>query len=258
MPIEWSEDARAEFERWLTHRLPGDGFAVSAARERARVLVEAELEHAPQPVQTGELQHALARARLRAVALHSAPGEFARRINASALFTIVAVMPFVSLFVEMTIGLSKGLVFDPIPSFAHVLLIVAVPITAMITWSSARTETLGVVSDRIAFAHGATLAVAGVYFLAYVPHILLALFGILAFGLGFAALEPIACFPALVYLAVSMQRRSLTPARTRGAIWLGAALGLALFAAAEGVSLAHDGATVTHGALHPRDELGDF
>ena len=245
MPIEWSEDARAELAGWLIERLPGDGVAVSAERERARSLVEAELVGAPRPVQPADLRHAISRARLRHAALRSGRGGFLAALLESCLFFVVGLMPFISLLVELILRLSRDVAFDPLPSVAHVLLVCSVPVIAMFSWSATHAGPLRAVSSRIAFAHGVALAVAGVYCVAYVPHLPIAIFGIVLFGLGFAAVEPVVCFPTLLFLAARMTRGSLTPERTRKDLWLGAACGLALFALVEVLSLASGGATYT-------------
>lgn len=174
------------------------------------------------------------------------PGKRSARPGYGVLFFGI-VLPFITVVLEFLTGVCAGVLFDPYPTVAHVLLTLAVPGVNFWLWWSLRNpavpgggEKRAAVSARsrwrpspgwtTAFA-GAAIAVAGVYSLLLLPFSPLAVLGIAVYGLGFIPLSPFFAFFTGIYLFRQFRAangyRRLRPFRLGLA---GAMLALALLA----------------------------
>ncbi len=137
------------------------------------------------------------------------------------LLLLGVVMPGLTLAVELVTHMCADVLFDPIPSVFHGLLIALVPsanlwmILALRSGRSGQWRLLG-------WLNALVLGVAGYYMLLFLPFTPFALLGLLFFGFGALPLSPMSSFVTAILLRVRARRlvREL-PGRSLGSVWGG-------------------------------------
>lgn len=98
-------------------------------------------------------------------------------------------LPAAAILIELTTGWCAGAFFDPLPSFAHLLLVSTVPIVNLLVWMMLRS---GASAPRwLALAAGAAIAVAATYALLFLPILPIAVVAVLFFGIGLLPFAPL-------------------------------------------------------------------
>ena len=108
------------------------------------------------------------------------------------------ILPLLAFAVELASGLCASAFFDPIPTWGHALVVLAVPAINYLLWAAARRG--GPASPWLATAAGAAMAVAFVYTLIFLPLLPIAIVGILI-GLGVLPWSPVLSLIATAKLA---------------------------------------------------------
>jgi hypothetical protein len=116
-----------------------------------------------------------------------------------ALLTFGVILPVLAFVVELATGLCAGAFFDPIPTWAHGLAVLAVPAINYALWAAARRD--GPASPWLTVAAGAAMAISFVYALIFLPLLPISIIGILLLGLGFLPWAPALALIASVKLA---------------------------------------------------------
>lgn len=154
------------------------------------------------------------------------------------VFFFGILLPAIALVVELGSGMSASIYIDPIPSKLHIAMVAFVPLANLIlmigvqrNWVRGR-WLLGVIS-------GASIVIAALYALVYLPIAPIAVFGIVLLGLGFLALSPIFAFMGV--LVAHKWLHQLRGAQTRAiapGLVMGLLLGVLMVIFAEGPGLA--------------------
>lgn len=232
MALEWTEDARAEFDRWSKRRIRGEGLEASVARDRMRALVEAELANGPRPIEAGELRTALARAVFVAHARELEPNAGRRGFIDFCLLLLTAVVPALALLIEVSTQFCARHYVDFFPTYLHWALGVSAPFAASAAWRSVRQPSPRPRESWIAIWLGAAIPFTFLVFAASAPMTMIALAAIVFPPAGLV-LVPIACLPAQLLLASRFVTTSSDDERARRGLWLGVLLGTFFVVAAE-------------------------
>jgi hypothetical protein len=156
-----------------------------------------------------------------------AKGEPPARRPGSVLFFFGFILPLGTILFEFLTGACAAVLFDPLPTFAHVLLTLAVPLSNLWIWLCLR-ERAAARPVWMGLANGLSVGVALVYGLMLIPASPFAAIGVLFYGAGLVPLAPyLALFVAIVLgtrLAAKLQRR--LPPRW----WTGFGIGFAVLA----------------------------
>lgn len=137
-------------------------------------------------------------------------------------------LPVAAILIEVITGWCAGALFDPLPSFAHLLLASAVPIVNLLLWMLLRNDMAG--PKWVAVAGGAAIVVAGTYALLFLPILPIATIGILFLGVG---LLPFAPLFAMIATIRWMKRIDEWTVPIRRWVALGVGLGFLLLTAAD-------------------------
>ena len=107
-------------------------------------------------------------------------------------------LPALTLFVEVTTSMCAEVFFDPIPTVFHLLLVASLPIVNLVTaiWlKQGAPDSSGENLGRMMVANSIVMTVAMFYALIFLPLMPIAIFGVVAWGLGFLPLSPILAVP---------------------------------------------------------------
>lgn len=131
---------------------------------------------------------------------------------------------------ELVTGMCASTFFDPLPTWAHIALALAVPAANFALWLTLRGDA-AIDSRWLMLAGGAASAIAAAYTLVFLPLLPVAVIGILFFGLGFLPYGPIAA----MWVSIKQTKRLYWTIGGQGArrAWIGAALGLLAILAAD-------------------------
>jgi hypothetical protein len=144
-----------------------------------------------------------------------------------ALLFLGFILPLGTIIFEFFFGACAAVLFDPLPTFAHVVLTLAVPMSNLWIWLCLR-ESTPKQPLWMGLANGLSVGVALVYGLMLIPASPFAALGVLFYGLGLVPLSPyLALFVAIVLgtrFAGTLQRR--LPPRW----WTGFGIGFAVLA----------------------------
>ena len=131
------------------------------------------------------------------------------------------ILPLVTIGSELALGWCAEILFDPLPSWGHVVAVFLVPLgNGLLVWAGGRPGWPSV------FLAGVALGVAGVYALVFLPVVPLALFGLLL-GVGLLALAPLLAAIAGLLAARAVHHSSASGGARVRSFWLGAAAGMA-------------------------------
>jgi Vault protein inter-alpha-trypsin domain len=127
-----------------------------------------------------------------------------RRPRPPGGFLILAalVLPTVSILVEITTGICAEILFDPLPTFWHKVLVIAVPIANLLVIHALWRDD-GAYHRRLGIANGLAVAISTFYTILYLPITPIAIVAILYVGLG---LLPLAPMLSLIASAVCLRR----------------------------------------------------
>ena len=137
-------------------------------------------------------------------------GEAAVKRPGFALLFFGFILPLGTILFEFLTGACAAVLFDPLPTFAHVLLTLVVPLSNLWIWFCLRQST-STQPVWMGLANGLSVGVALVYGLMFIPATPFAAIGVLFYGAGLVPLSPyLALFVAIVLgtrLATTLQRR---------------------------------------------------
>jgi hypothetical protein len=113
-----------------------------------------------------------------------------RRRPGAWIVVFAVIYPAAVIAIELVWKLCASALFDPMPTFWHVLVVSFVPASNLLVFSHLRSDTPRH-SVWFAFANGAAIATAGLYTLLFLPVLPLAIVGI-PFGIGLLPFAPLA------------------------------------------------------------------
>jgi hypothetical protein len=119
-----------------------------------------------------------------------------------ALLMFGVVLPAITLAFEYFTGMCAALLFDPLPTVWHVLLVATVPLAGFLVWRAVRND--GTEQQaRLGWLNGFAFGVALAYALVYLPLTPFAIPGLIVYGIGLLPLAP------LLSLIATLQLRRL-------------------------------------------------
>jgi len=217
--IEWTETARRALDDYCARSkavLEGTGADANEVIEDLRRHVDEEVRAARLSVVTEEdIRRILTRVGEPGAQLEQKPPavppvmeqrDGKKRPGWLFLFWAI-VLPFGTLVFELVTGISAGVLFDPIPSWFHVLMVALVPAVNLWIWRAARHRDPRHVR-LLGWLGGAAVGVCAYYCLLYIPFTPFAAIAVLYLGLGLIPLSPYFAFVATVYGCVVYNRRS--------------------------------------------------
>jgi len=138
----------------------------------------------------------------------------------SLLFGVV--LPVITLAFEYFTGMCAALLFDPLPSVWHALLVASVPLANFLIWRAVRSEGIEEPA-RLGWLNGFAFGIGLVYALLYLPLTPFAIPGLIVYGIGLLPLAPL-----LSLIATLNFRQHLRGAHDPGfrlpGLWPGAGL----------------------------------
>jgi hypothetical protein len=137
------------------------------------------------------------------------------------LLSLGILLPLGTVIFEFLTGACAGVLFDPMPTLAHALLTLLVPVVSLAVWMAVRKgETRW--RRQLGWASGLSMGVSLVYALLFLPMSPFACIGVIFYGIGLLALAPIFSFIAAWRLRWHLGRAT---GRLPNA-WLGMGLGV--------------------------------
>lgn len=106
------------------------------------------------------------------------------------LLLLGIVLPAITILFELLTGISAGVLFDPLPSWAHVVIVALVPISNLWMWMAGRSGEAGR-AVLLGWLNGAAIGVSLLYALLLVPFTPFACVAVIYFGLGLIPLAPL-------------------------------------------------------------------
>jgi hypothetical protein len=159
----------------------------------------------------------------------------ARRKPGWWIVGIAVIYPAAVIAIELTARLCASVLFDPMPTLAHVLLVSFVPASNLMTFRHLRRDAPRP-SAWFALANGAAIAIAGLYALLFVPVLPLAVL-VIPYGIGLLPFAPLACLVGALRLCAAFPAQP-TVRRLRRPVLAGVACGIALLLALDVPSVA--------------------
>jgi len=153
----------------------------------------------------------------------------ARRKPGWWVVVVAVIYPAAVIAIELTAALCASVLFDPMPSLAHVLVVSFAPASNLLTFRHLRRD-LPPRSAWFAFANGAAIAIAALYALLFVPVLPLAVLGI-PYGVGLLPFAPLACLAGALRLCAAFPTEPPMVPRLRRSVLAGMACGIALLLA---------------------------
>jgi hypothetical protein len=136
-------------------------------------------------------------------------------------------LPLGTIIFEFITGACAGVLFDPLPTVAHILLTLAVPASAWWVWMGLKER---VMLRPIAMGRtlGLSVAVSAVYSILLLPFSPFALLGVIAYGLGMVPLSPYFALAAVLVLQSKLAER--LHQRVSPRFWSGVLIGIGALA----------------------------
>src|SRR5262249_36533841 len=106
------------------------------------------------------------------------------------LFAFGIILPLIALGVEVAIHICGQVIFDPIPSPVHILLIAIVPTSNFLLWK-AYADRGSPHPNWLGFANGMAIAIAVVYSILFVPLLAISVIAVVISGLGILCWAPL-------------------------------------------------------------------
>ena len=139
-----------------------------------------------------------------------------------SLMLFGVVLPVITLAFEYFTGMCAALLFDPLPTVWHILLVATVPLTNFLVWRAARNESTEH-QARLGWLNGFAFGIGLAYVLIYLPLTPFAIPGLIFYGIGLLPLTPL-----LSLIATLNLRHRLSGTRDPGlrlpGLWPGAGL----------------------------------
>ena len=241
---QWTDSAKAKLEQYLAQMrqsLAGSGADANEVAEDLRRHVEEEATARKLTIVTeqdvAQILAGIGAPEAVATAGDTPPaqppssrpkGGFLRRLSAGVPLLFGVVLPLGTVVFEFLTGACAGVLFDPIPTLAQVVLVTLVPLVNLAVWI---VVCRGGGRWRVAlgWANAFAIGVALVYALLFLPATPFALIGILVYGLGFVPLAPLASLVCALVLR-SRLRNCGGEATLLPGLWRGLALGVASLA----------------------------
>jgi hypothetical protein len=150
---------------------------------------------------------------------------FTRKVSAAALLLFGTILPLGTVVFEYLTGACAGALFDPIPTYGHILLVTLVPLFNLAAWVAVyRGEHRW--RTALGWANGFSIGIALVYALLFVPVTPFAVIGVFFYGGGLVPLAPL--FALVCALALRRHLRRAAPEEVAlPGQWGGQALGVA-------------------------------
>ncbi|MEO0796177.1 MAG: VIT domain-containing protein [Verrucomicrobiota bacterium] len=128
------------------------------------------------------------------------------RFASGTMLLFGVILPVITLGFELATQGCADLLFDPIPTYIHVLLVALVPISNLlilwVTWSVGQ----GTQKRWMRALSGASIFVSGLYTVAFLPVTHVAAIGVLYFGFGLIPLTPLISFVVCLFLWRRLRR----------------------------------------------------
>lgn len=140
-------------------------------------------------------------------------------------------LPLITLAIEAASHWCASILFDPIPTLFHALLVAFVPIANLVAVIALRRR----MSEHLAWLgwlSGVSIGAAAYYALLFIPFSPFALIGILFFGAGLLPLSPILALICAIVLRFRLRRISPVAGTRPPGLWLGM---IAVFVAIAGI-----------------------
>jgi hypothetical protein len=221
---DWTNSAKAELDKYsarVSERLAGSGADTTEVIDDLKRHIEAEIQAARLQIVTEEdLRRILARIGEPAASLaegHSTRSEPVEAqpefLSAAAkperkplrLFVLIfgVILPIVTIVTELVTRMCSEVLFDPLPTVWHVLMVAAVPLSNLAIWFAVREDKVSW-RHKLGIANGFAIGVASYYTLMFLPLMPFATFGVIYFGFGLLPLTPF-----LSWMVALWQRRKL-------------------------------------------------
>jgi len=136
------------------------------------------------------------------------------------LFGIV--LPVITLAFEYFTGMCAALLFDPLPTLWHVLLVATVPFANFLVWRAVRNESTEA-QTRFGWVNGFAFGIGLVYVLLFLPLTPFAIPGLIVYGIGLLPLAPLLSLIATLNLRYRLRGARGAGLRLPG-LWSGAGL----------------------------------
>jgi hypothetical protein len=147
-------------------------------------------------------------------------------------WTLGVLLPAVTLTVELDSRMCAEEFFDPLPTWVHALLVACVPVANAAGLAATMKRRPGWMRAAL-HLNSAALGISAVYAAVFLPLLPLAVIAVLVFGMGLLPLAPLLSF--IMALVIRRRLKRALPAEVRvSRQWLGAAVALVAFFAAEG------------------------
>lgn len=218
MPLEWTDEGRAELRERLDAAHAAAPRSARGRRAELERMFEAALADAPQPVGAADVARVGP-----TVVMQWQQWNQSRRGSAFTFFVVVAVivLPILVTLVELTSHMCGVQFFDPIPTWTHLALVCWVPISGVLglVWLGQPAQRMDAVSRG--FAIGLALPVTILYGLAFLPLLPLSLVALLMV-IGVLGLTPVLCACAYPFLAARLDSHlPFEAGRYQRGFWLG-------------------------------------
>ncbi|MDH5432731.1 MAG: VIT domain-containing protein [Gammaproteobacteria bacterium] len=105
-------------------------------------------------------------------------------------FFIGIIFPAFVIAFEVVTKMCANVIFDPLPTFFHIILVSYVPFANFYVWKAINSNNV-VSADKLLIISSISLGIAGYYALLFLPIIPFSIFGILFYGLGLLPLAPV-------------------------------------------------------------------
>lgn len=134
-------------------------------------------------------------------------------------YTLVALLAAATILVEAATRMCAIHFFNPIPTYMHLALLGAVPVILLATTVFLSTGRASAYIGWLCFANGCLFAVGGLYTLAFLPLMPVAIVAILLLGLGILPLAPVMVCIASFCQGMQLRRQAKSIKKTKGLIW---------------------------------------
>ena len=135
------------------------------------------------------------------------------------LLVLGVVLPLITLVFEWTTGISAGVLFDPIPTWYHLLAIALVPVANLWIWLAGRAQDSRR-AQLLGWLNGLALGISLFYSVLYLPLAPFACMAVIWFGTGLIPLAPYLAAVATLFLRGAYKKRIRQPVLPRA--WKGA------------------------------------
>jgi hypothetical protein len=157
-----------------------------------------------------------------------AKGGFRRKLLAGVLLFLGVILPVGTVVFEFLTGACAGVLFDPIPTVGHVVLVTLVPLVNLAVWIAVCRDD-GRWRTGLGWANGFAIGIGLVYALLFLPVTPFAVVGIVAYGFGLVPLAPL--FSLVSAMVLRRRLRCIREEETRvPGLWPSLVLGVATLA----------------------------